>query len=109
MLYSIFPIALAKYFYRRPPPVHVHTRLGCTPIFICTHRLGHYLGVNILNLDNFGSFQKNEFLGCVNVGGHRYFCVSYYGLLKVKILNWNNVLGYANNYFWGMPEGLDIF
>ena len=76
---------LLFYFYRRPPPVHVHTRLMCTLIFICTHRLGHYLGVNVLNLDNFGGFfsqKKMNFLGCVNfcvvnVEGQRYFCGPY--------------------------------
>ena len=62
--------------------MHVHTRLGCTLVFICTHRLGHYFGVNILKLDNFGGFQKNEYFEayefCVdNIGGHRYFCGSY--------------------------------
>ena len=69
MLLLHFPIALAKYFYRRRPPVHVHTRLGCTLIFICTHRLGHYLGINILNLDNFGGFQKNEYFFFFFFGG----------------------------------------
>ena len=45
--------------------------------------------------------RKMNIFGFVNfcvdrVGGHQYFCGSYYGLLKVKILNWNNILRYAN-------------
>ena len=60
--------------------------------------------------------RKMNILGCVNfcvdsVRGHHYFCGSYLGLLKVKILNWNNILGYAKitNIFGVCLKGLVFF
>ena len=81
------PFSLTKYFYRQAPPVHVHT-FGCKmysdsntwPIFWIWLILEVFRKPNILVRVNFY---------VENVGGHRYFCGSHLGLLKVKILNWN--------------------
>ena len=56
-------LSMGKYnfcFFHTPDPQYTYTHVcGRTLIFICTHRLGHYLGVNILNV---------TILGCVNFG-----------------------------------------